>query len=75
MFQETLSSSVNCIAWAGFEYGPILAAGTADGKIFIISNSKKDGGTWSVTIFVAHSEGVNGISWGPAYLQASQLNK
>jgi protein transport protein SEC13 len=29
-------ASVNCICWAPWEYGLILAAGSADGKIHLI---------------------------------------
>lgn len=72
IFQETLSSSVNCIAWAPFEYGLILAAGTADGKIYIFSNSKKEG-QWTVSSFVGHTEGVNGVCWSPSTMPTSQL--
>lgn len=43
----------------------ILAAGTADGKIYIFSRNPKDG-QWQHQNFVAHKEGVNGISWGPS---------
>ena len=39
VFEEDLGSSVNCIAWAPWEYGLILAAGTAEGKICIFSPS------------------------------------
>ena len=42
----------------------ILAAGSADGKIHIISRKGDD--TWSSTEIVAHDGGVNAISWGPA---------
>jgi len=43
----------------------ILAAGTADGQIYIFSRNPKDG-QWQHQNFVAHKEGVNGISWGPS---------
>lgn len=63
--EESLHSSVNCIAWAPWEYGLILAAGTAEGKVYIIQPQAD--GEWVVTNeFVAHVTGVNGISWGPA---------
>lgn len=35
IFNENLDSSVNCIAWAPWEYGFILAAGTAQGRIVV----------------------------------------
>ena len=36
VFRDDLGSSVNCIAWAPWEYGLILAAGTAEGRLVII---------------------------------------
>ena len=36
VFGIDLGSSVNCIAWAPWEYGLILAAGTAEGRLVII---------------------------------------
>lgn len=37
VYEQNLGSSVNCIAWAPWEYGLILAAGTAEGKLVILS--------------------------------------
>lgn len=53
---------MNCIAWAPWEYGLILAAGTADGKIEIYTKTKDQ---WVGFGFLAHSDAVNGISWAP----------
>ena len=65
VFELDLGSSVNCIAWAPWEYGLILAAGTAEGKLVIIQRHQDD--SWVRTNdFTAHQSGVNGISWGPA---------
>ena len=71
IFQTELKSSVNCIAWAPFEYGLILAAGTIDGRISVFNYNKKDG-AWTSSDFVGHFESVNGLSWAPAPLQLSQ---
>lgn len=58
-------SSVNCLAWAPWEYGLILAVGTAEGRLCVYERQKE--GQWAVLKnLVAHEEGVNGISWGPA---------
>ena len=68
IWEEQLSESVNCISWAPWEYGLILAAGTAEGRIHIFtkkSGSKKDD-PWENYSFVAHTDGVNGLSWGPS---------
>ena len=60
-----LQSSVNCIAWAPWEYGLILAAGTAEGRVVIIGPTQHE--QFGVLAdFIAHQSGVNGISWGPA---------
>lgn len=74
VFQEQVSSSVNCISWAPWEYGLILAAGTADGRIYIFSRNQKDG-SWSNFSFIGHSEGVNGVSWGPSTEPAMLTSK
>ena len=42
VFQENLESSVNCIAWAPWEYGLILAAGTAEGRLVIFVRTPED---------------------------------
>jgi protein transport protein SEC13 len=60
------------VAWAPFEYGLVLAAGTIDGRIYIISYNKKDG-QWTTSSFVGHAESVNGISWAPSVLPVSQF--
>lgn len=45
VFEQYLGSSVNCISWAPWEYGLILAAGTAEGRLFIFRNESED--NWS----------------------------
>lgn len=65
IYSEHLGSSVNCIAWAPWEYGLILAAGTAEGRVFIFSRNATDN-SWPKKEFIAHLEGVNGLSWGPS---------
>ena len=65
VFENDLLSSVNCIAWAPWEYGLILAAGTAEGRLVIYVRNQDD--QWAkIHDFIAHQSGVNGISWGPA---------
>jgi protein transport protein SEC13 len=58
------NASVNCISWAPWEYGLILAAGSADGKIHILQRKPDD--TWFSFSFEAHDGGVNSVSWGPS---------
>ena len=55
---------MNSIAWAPWEYGLILAAGSADGRIHIIQRKQDD--TWNKTTIEAHDGGVNAVSWGPS---------
>jgi protein transport protein SEC13 len=63
VYQFEAGASVNSIAWAPWEYGLILAAGSADGKIHIIQRKQDD--TWTIMSFEAHDGGVNAVSWGP----------
>ena len=64
VYQFETGASVNCISWAPWEYGLILGAGSADGKIHIVSRKGDD--TWSLASFNAHDGGVNSLSWGPS---------
>jgi protein transport protein SEC13 len=73
VYSDTLSSSVNCIAWAPWEYGLILAAGTAEGRVYIFTRNAADG-QWLKFNFIAHQEGVNGLSWSPS-TEASMLSQ
>lgn len=42
MFEFDLDSSVNCIAWAPWEYGLILAAGTAEGRLCLFMRTPEE---------------------------------
>jgi len=64
VYQIEALASVNAISWAPWEYGLILAAGSADGRIHIVSRKGDD--TWSSISFEAHNGGVNAVSWGPS---------
>lgn len=53
VWEQGLGSSVNCIAWAPWEYGLILAAGTAEGRLYIFVRKQDD--QWVKTHdFIAH---------------------
>jgi protein transport protein SEC13 len=39
IYEEILDSRVNCIAWAPWEYGMILATGTATGVLHIFTKT------------------------------------
>jgi len=61
------TSSVNTVAWAPYEYGLMLACGSSDGSISIIS-STGDGRWTTKKIADCHPPGVNALSWAPAVL-------
>lgn len=61
--------TVNSIAWAPYELGPILACASSDGKISVI-NFQNDGAT-DASVFPAHGTGANAISWAPSSASAS----
>lgn len=54
---------MNSVAWAPHEFGLILACGSSDGSISILSNN---GDTWDAQkIPNAHTIGCNAVSWCP----------
>mmetsp|Transcript_42557 Transcript_42557/g.31159 ORF Transcript_42557/g.31159 Transcript_42557/m.31159 type:complete len:214 (+) Transcript_42557:324-965(+) len=55
---------MNCLEWAPWEYGLILAAGSADGKIYIFNRMADD--SWTHNSVQAHNGGINALSWGPS---------
>jgi len=63
------TASVNSIAWAPYDLGPILACASSDGKISVLS-FQNDGST-DASIFPAHGTGANAVSWAPSVLAAS----
>ncbi|ORX39375.1 WD40-repeat-containing domain protein [Kockovaella imperatae] len=60
------TASVNSIAWAPYDLGPILACASSDGKISILS-FQNDGST-DASIFPAHGQSANAVSWAPSVL-------
>lgn len=62
-FKVDAKASVGSICWAPWEYGLILGAGAADGKIWIISRKPDD--SWD-KMQIESGSGVNSISWGPS---------
>ncbi|BGP12714.1 hypothetical protein JCM10213_008852 [Rhodosporidiobolus nylandii] len=58
------TASVNAIAWAPHELGPILACASSDGKVSVLTFNND--GTWEASLFPAHSLGVTSVSWAPA---------
>ena len=65
---------MNCISWAPWEYGLILAAGSADGRVYIYERVENgEGQSWKKRIEEASSmpvrpsvgTGVKALAWGP----------
>ena len=55
---------VNACAWSPWEYGLILAAGSSDGTISVITHLPED--NWDLSPLEGHKGGVTSISWGPS---------
>ncbi|KAJ3101668.1 GTPase-activating protein S13 [Phlyctochytrium planicorne] len=68
-FRETL---VNSLAWAPHEQGLVLATGSSDGKISVLTY--KEDGTWDAATINAHSIGVNSVSWAPSAIPGSLIS-
>ena len=64
--------SVNSIAFAPHEFGLVLACGSSDGQISLITGNVD--GSWSTETFVAHKLGVNAVSWAPYSAAGSLLS-
>eukprot|EP01123_Difflugia_compressa_P011380 TRINITY_DN4519_c0_g1_i1.p1 TRINITY_DN4519_c0_g1~~TRINITY_DN4519_c0_g1_i1.p1 ORF type:complete len:302 (-),score=43.14 TRINITY_DN4519_c0_g1_i1:103-1008(-) len=62
--------SVNTVAWAPYELGLMLACGSSDGYISILTLKDSE---WQKTRFLAHQLGVNAVSWAPAAVPSSLL--
>jgi protein transport protein SEC13 len=73
LFEHTThTSSVNSIAWAPPELGPLLACASSDGRVSILEF--KDNGTWDTKVFNAHGMGCNAVSWAPAIAPESLVS-
>ncbi|KAI5477056.1 vesicle budding-related protein, protein transporter SEC13 [Pseudohyphozyma bogoriensis] len=58
------NASVNAIAWAPHELGPILACASSDGKVSVLTFNND--GTWDASLFHAHPLGATSVTWAPA---------
>lgn len=63
-YAKSHDSSVNSVSFAPHEYGLMLACGSSDGYISIISSSGD--GNWEATKISAHTIGCNAVSWAPS---------
>jgi protein transport protein SEC13 len=73
----TQLTTVNSIAWAPYDLGPMLACASSDGKISVLSFQSEpiyfsrltvDDGSTDVSVFAAHGTGANAVSWAPSVL-------
>lgn len=58
-------SSVNSVAWAPHEFGLILACGSSDGAISVLSYTDTANQWESEKLPNAHTIGCNSVSWAP----------
>lgn len=54
-------ASVNTVDWAPWEHGLLLAAGSSDGCVTVITRVSED--RWESQKFLAHESGVTSLSW------------
>lgn len=57
-------ASVNSIAWAPVEYGPLLLCGSSDGRVSVLE-VRPEGGVSTKCVINAHQIGTNAVSWAP----------
>ncbi|XP_009988542.1 PREDICTED: protein SEC13 homolog, partial [Tauraco erythrolophus] len=66
--------AVNSVCWAPHDYGLILACGSSDGAISLLSYTGD--GQWEVKkISNAHTIGCNAVSWAPAVVPGSLIEQ
>lgn len=58
-------ASVNCVAWAPVEWGPLLLCGSSDGRVSVLKVEPDLQSTRQLAIFAAHQIGTNSVSWAP----------
>lgn len=63
-YHHKLSDSANSVAFAPHEYGLILASGSSDGKVTVLT-FKEDTQSFQADEFHAHNTGCNSVSFGP----------
>lgn len=57
-------ASVNSIAWAPVEYGPLLLTGSSDGRVSVLEVTP-EGACVAKCVINAHQIGTNAVSWAP----------
>ncbi|KAK2106807.1 GTPase-activating protein S13 [Saguinus oedipus] len=66
-------SSVNSVRWAPHHYSLILACGSSDGAISLLTYTRE--GQREVKINNAHTTGCNAVSWAPAVAPGSLIDQ
>jgi protein transport protein SEC13 len=61
-------ASVNVVSWAPHEAGCLLACASSDGNVSVLEFKDNN---FEHTIFPAHGQGVNSVSWAPAITPGS----
>jgi protein transport protein SEC13 len=61
LHDETHQSSVNTVAFAPWDAGLLLAAGSSDGTVSLHQHVQAD--QWTRKSFAAHPNGVNAVAW------------
>lgn len=64
------SASVNSVAWAPHEFGLIVGCASSDGQVSILQYAQD---SWTFTSFMAHSVGVNSVSFCP-HVESGELS-
>ena len=72
-FSQRLPSAGRAVAWAPFEFGPMLAVACGAGQVGIMSCRAADYSQWDVKMFQAHQLACNGVSWCPCLAPGSLL--
>lgn len=64
VFTSTIhTASVNMVSWSPPDLGCLLACASSDGQVSVLEFRDNQ---WGHTIFPAHAQGVNSVSWAPS---------
>lgn len=65
IYKFQADASANSIQFAPHEYGLVLAAGSADGKVIILEYQSQLGSWAEPSKLSAHNSGITSLHWGP----------
>jgi protein transport protein SEC13 len=63
LFLYDQNQSVNSVSFAPHEYGLIIACGSADGKVSVLTHQAD--GSWATSKFSPSTAGINAVTWAP----------